>query len=150
MTKTEELEVAEAILRSRKSIREMFKDSTVEYVDKIIERITIIRDEKIEEEKQAEAERKQKEKAKQEVMDVLAKKGLSIEDFVTPGPGMRAEKKPKSSAPVHLYEFTDEDGKTYQYEGPAVGVINKKAENGERFAEFLKRVKKKRTDFIKA
>ena len=147
MTKSEFYSEARKLLSNKSSIRALLRDEFPSDIDAIINRLEIVKNEKEEKARELEAQREKRRKDKEDVLKMMADKGLSVDDFVVVGDGLKAESIGRPAPKVYTYEW-QEDGETYTFQGPAIGAISTKLENGEKFAAYLKRTGKKRSDFL--
>jgi DNA-binding protein H-NS len=137
-----------AVLNNRAHLRRTLKDTHTDELEKIIERLQFIHVEKLKEKQAAVAQRAAKNQAKEDVLALMAEKGLDITDFVTL-PSEQKKATPGKKAPPKLFLYRWKEGiHTYEYQGLNLGLISTKAKNGERFAKYLKKTNKKRSEFI--
>jgi DNA-binding protein H-NS len=134
-------------LNNRANLRRALRDLHSDEVESIIERLQVILTEKQEAQQAADAERAIKNQAKEEVLALMAEKGLDIADFVAIQPGQVVSKPKKPAGKTFTYRWK-EGKETFEYTGLSIGVISSKNKNGERFAKMLKKTKTKRPEYI--
>lgn len=149
----EKAEAAQEILSNRQNIRRYIKshDIQIDQVTRLINRMSAVRDEMVEEAEAIEQERKEKMKKVEEAKKLLKENGLSISDIVETERGNGLPRKargrrsdagrPKSN-PLGLYEYEDKDGKKQQIELRRVG------RPPEDFSAYLQKTGKKRKDCL--
>lgn len=149
----EKAEAASEILSNRQNIRRFLKNNEIhlDQFTRIIDRMSAVKDELVQEAEAIEAERKEKLKKVEEAKKLLKENGLSIEDIVETerGNGLPRQRrgrrsdagKPKNN-PLGLYEYQDKDGKKKQIKLRRVG------RPPEDFSEYLQKTGKKRKDCL--
>lgn len=149
----EKAEATHEILSNRQNIRRYLKtnDIHLDQLTRLINRMSAVREELVEEAEALEAERKEKAKKVEEAKRLLKENGISIEDIVQTergngiprkARGRRSDAgKPKSN-PLGLYEYEDKDGKKQQIELRRVG------RPPEDFSAYLQKTGKQRKDCL--
>ncbi len=125
-------------LSSKTRIRSLFKDVHVEDLDRIVQRLSDV----LEEKQKAISLEKEKLEAKKSNIDVIrkmmAERGVSLEDF---GQLAHDEKK-KRNIKRYLFEYFDERQTPHRWEGSLTGRAPKI------FQEYLQRTGRERHDCI--
>ncbi len=126
-------------LSSKVKMRSLFKDTHTSDLEKVINRMQAILEEKIEAKQRAEEERSEKTTKIAEIKALMAEQGLSLSDF-----GSIEEPKPrkKRNTKKFLFRYENEAGDTIEWIGSTVG------RTPTSFNEYLKRTGKQRSDCI--
>ena len=126
-------------LSSKTRIRSLFKDVHLEDLERIIERLQSITEEKRAAHEAEQAKNKEKEESIEQIRQMLEAKGLSLSDL-----GVSEEDQPKKRRNVSKYtfEYVTKSGDTVQWYGSTTGRLPKD------FQAYLDETGKKRLDCV--
>lgn len=128
-------------LGSKTRIRSLFKDVNAEEMERIINRMNEVLQEKFNEKEAEEAKREEKKQSIEEIKKAMAERGLSISDLSLLDE-MGKESKRKRNVSKHNFEYQTISGDTVRWYGSTTGRLPKD------FQDYLDRTNKKRTDCI--
>ena len=126
-------------LSSKTRIRSLFKDVHLEDLERIIERLQSITEEKRAAYEAEQAKNKEKEESIEQIRQMLEAKGLSLSDL-----GVAEDEQPKKRRNVSKYtfEYVTKAGDTVQWFGSTTGRLPKD------FQAYLDETGKKRLDCV--
>ena len=126
-------------LSSKTRIRSLFKDVHLEDLERIIERLQSITEEKRVAHEAEQAKNKEKEESIEQIRQMLEAKGLSLSDL-----GVSEEDQPKKRRNVSKYtfEYVTKSGDTVQWYGSTTGRLPRD------FQAYLDETGKKRLDCV--
>nr|WP_283777721.1 H-NS family nucleoid-associated regulatory protein [Sansalvadorimonas sp. 2012CJ34-2] len=126
-------------LSSKTRIRSLFKDVHLEDLERILERLQAITEEKRTSYEAEQAKNKEKEESIEQIRQMLEAKGLSLSDL-----GVAEDDQPKKRRNVSKYtfEYVTKSGDTVQWYGSTTGRLPKD------FQAYLDETGKKRLDCV--
>ena len=128
-------------LGSKTRIRSLFKDVNTEDLERIINRMNDVLQEKFNEKEVEEAKREEKKRSIEEVKQAMADRGLSMSDLSLLDE-IGKESKRKRNVSKHNFEYQTISGDTVRWYGSTTGRLPKD------FQDYLDRTSKKRIDCI--
>ncbi len=125
-------------LSSKTRIRQLFKDVHAEDLERMIARMSDVLEEKKDASAEEEARRKEKQASIEEIKQLMASKGLAMDDLgsVADAPAKRK----KRNIQKYTFEYQTEDGATQTWDGATTGRLPRD------FQAYLNRTGKKRID----
>lgn len=128
------------VLKSKVQVRKLFQDMHVEDLQRVINRIESIYEEKMLNQKEVEEEQARKKEAVQSIVQQMKDQGLSLEDLeVVAGTTSTRKHKPRQR---FVFNYETPDGQSVNWEGATTGRIPAE------FSEYLSRTGKDRKDCI--
>ncbi|WP_448215180.1 H-NS family histone-like protein [Endozoicomonas sp. 2B-B] len=128
-------------LGSKTRIRSLFKDMGMDEMERIINRLNEVLEEKNQEKEAADIKRKQKLQSVEEIKKVMEAKGLSMSDLNLLQE-VGKEGKRKRNVSKHNFEFQTNSGDTVRWFGSTTGRLPKD------FQDYLDRTGKKRIECV--
>ena len=126
-------------LSSKTRIRSLFKDVHLEDMERIIERLQGIINEKRAAEEEAAEKNKEKEASIEQIRQMLEAKGLSLSDL---GAADEAQPKRRRNVSKYNFEYVTKSGDTVQWYGSTTGRLPRD------FQAYLEETGKKRLDCV--
>ncbi|CAM3772992.1 H-NS histone family protein [Parendozoicomonas haliclonae] len=126
-------------LSSKTRMRGLFKDVHLEDMERIVERMQALIDEKRAEQQAAEEKNKEKAESIEQIRKMLEEKGLSLSDL---GGSEDALPKKRRNVSKHNFEYVTKAGDTVTWYGSTTGRLPKE------FQLYLEETGKKRQDCI--
>ena len=126
-------------LSNIRSLRAALRDISLEQAESLLEKLSVIVEEKREEIKQQEAEEARRLEGLQKYKEMLANDGISAEDLVLLLAGTAETKKREPRAPRPAkYKFVDENGveKTWTGQGRTPLALQKALSEGKSLSDF--------------
>ena len=127
-------------LSSKTRIRALFKDAHVEDLERIISRMNSILEEKQLSREKDEEERKAKLDNIEAVRQIMAERGISMNDLGELDLGGAPKKRRRRNVQKFNFEYQTEAGETVQWQGATTGRLPRD------FQAYLERTGKKRLD----
>ena len=128
-------------LGSKTRIRSLFKDVGMDEMERIINRLNEVLEEKNQEKEVEDLKRKEKLQSVEEIKKAMEAKGLSMSDLNLLQE-MGKEGKRKRNVSKHNFEYQTHSGDTVRWYGSTTGRLPKE------FQDYLDRTSKKRIDCI--
>ena len=126
-------------LSSKTRMRGLFKDVHFEDMERIIDRMNSLLDEKRAAYEEDQAKSKEKEESIEQIRKILEEKGLSLSDL---GAAEEAAPKKRRNVSKYTFEYVTKAGDTVQWYGSTTGRLPKD------FQAYLDETGKKRLDCV--
>jgi len=128
-------------LGSKSRIRSLFKDVTVQELEKMLDRLKGVHQEKLQSRVKEDAKRQKKMKDIAAIQKEMAELGVTISDLDGIGDSGKGPKR-RRAVTKHIFQYENAAGKSVQWEGSTTGRLPKD------FQEYLEKTKKKRAECI--
>ncbi|WP_263080487.1 H-NS histone family protein [Endozoicomonas sp. Mp262] len=128
------------VLKSKVQVRKLFQDMHAEDLQRVINRIESIYEEKLLVQMEAEEEQARKKEAVESIVQQMKEQGVSLEDLeIVAGTVTTRKHKPRQR---FMFTYETNDGAAVNWEGATTGRIPAE------FSDYLKRTGKDRKDCI--
>ncbi|CNE56779.1 DNA-binding transcriptional regulator H-NS [Yersinia nurmii] len=128
------------ILNNIRTLRAQARECSLETLEEMLEKLTVVVNERSEEESQAKAEIEERTRKLLQYREMLIADGIDPQDLLSAAPATKSAGKAKRAARPAKYQYTDENGelKTWTGQGRTPAVIKKAIEEqGKSLDDFL-------------
>ncbi|WP_241613827.1 H-NS family nucleoid-associated regulatory protein [Rosenbergiella epipactidis] len=125
-------------LNNIRTLRAQARDTTVDVLEEMLDKLRIVVQEKQEEQQQLEAQQRDKAAKLEKYRELLASEGISLDELTAQSQTITKTKAKRSPRPAK-YSYVDEKGQTKYWtgQGRTPSVISKELNNGKSLDDFL-------------
>lgn len=127
-------------LNNIRTLRAQAKELSLESLEEMLEKLTVVVEERREEDSQAQAELEERTRKLEEVREMILAQGIDPNELLQSMGGTKTSAKPKRAARPAKYKYIDENGesKTWTGQGRTPAVIKQAIEEqGKSLEDFL-------------
>lgn len=125
-------------LNNIRTLRAQARDTTVDVLEEMLDKLRIVVQEKQEEQQKLEAQQRDKAAKLEKYRELLASEGISLDELTNQSQTVTKKKAKRSLRPAK-YSYVDEKGQTKYWtgQGRTPSVISKELDNGKSLDDFL-------------